>query len=73
MWIGITLTIVVEMIPANIRTSAVAVYLFIISNIGGNMPLLVPPFQDAFEKSGFTKSESLRGIILNLNHLKVLA
>ncbi|WAR31342.1 SPNS1-like protein [Mya arenaria] len=49
MWIGITLAIVVEMIPSNIRTSAVAVYLFIISNIGGNMPLLVPPIQQAFE------------------------
>jgi len=67
MWIGITLTIVVEMVPANIRTSAVAVYMFIISNIGGNMLLLVPPFQDAFEKSGYTESESLRGMILNLN------
>ena len=61
MWIGITLAIVVELIPSNIRTSAVAVYLFIISNIGGNMPLLVPPIQDAFENHGYTKSQSLRG------------
>lgn len=61
MWIGITLAIVVELIPSNIRTSAVAVYLFIISNIGGNMPLLVPPIQRAFENVGYTKSGSLRG------------
>ncbi|XP_052789670.1 protein spinster homolog 1-like [Mya arenaria] len=63
MWIGITLAIVVEMIPSNIRTSAVAVYLFIISNIGGNMPLLVPPIQQAFENGGYTKSQSLRGAL----------
>ncbi|KAL4218887.1 hypothetical protein ACF0H5_021475 [Mactra antiquata] len=63
MWIGITLAVVVEIIPSNIRTSAVAVYLFIISNIGGNMPLLVPPIQQAFENIGYTKSQSLRGAL----------
>lgn len=63
MWIGITLAIVVEIIPSAIRTSAVAVYLFIISNIGGNMPLLVPPIQNAFEDAGHTKSQSLRGAL----------
>ena len=46
MWIGITLAIVVELVPSTIRTSAVAVYLFIISNIVGNMPLLVPVQSD---------------------------
>ncbi|EDV27921.1 uncharacterized protein TRIADDRAFT_20550 [Trichoplax adhaerens] len=43
MWIGVTLTVVVEIVPGNIRTSAIAIYLFIITNIGGLMPLLVPP------------------------------
>lgn len=63
MWIGITLAIVVELIPSNVRTSAVAVYLFIISNIGGNMPLLVPPIQEAFESHGYNKSQSLRAAL----------
>ena len=62
MWFSITLAIVVEVVPSNVRTSAVAVYLFVIHNIGGNMPLLVPPIQEAFEGHGYTKSESLRGI-----------
>jgi hypothetical protein len=68
MWIGITLAIVVELMPSSVRTSAVAVYLFIISNIGGNMPLLVPPIQDGFENDGLTKSQSLRGIYCLLLH-----
>lgn len=63
MWIGITLAIIVELVPSNVRTSAVAVYLFIISNIGGNMPLLVPPLQTAFENADYTKSQSLRGAL----------
>ena len=66
MWIGITLAIVVELVPSTIRTSAVAVYLFIISNIGGNMPLLVPVIREAFENNGATKAEALRGKIVIL-------
>lgn len=34
MWIGVTLTVVIELVPGNIRTSAIAIYLFIITNIG---------------------------------------
>ncbi|EDV27969.1 uncharacterized protein TRIADDRAFT_12709, partial [Trichoplax adhaerens] len=43
MWIGVTLAVIVEVVPSNIRTVAVAIYLFIITNIGGLMPLLIPP------------------------------
>ncbi|CAH1272339.1 SPNS2 [Branchiostoma lanceolatum] len=47
MWVGVTLAVVVELVPSYIRTSTVAVYLFIITNIGGNSPLLVPPLRRA--------------------------
>ncbi|EDV27922.1 uncharacterized protein TRIADDRAFT_13389, partial [Trichoplax adhaerens] len=47
MWIGVTLTVIVEIVPGNIRTSAIAIYLFIITNIAGLMPLLVPPLAAA--------------------------
>ncbi|XP_078349964.1 MFS-type efflux pump MSMEG_3705-like [Oculina patagonica] len=42
MWVGVTLTVVVELVPNTIRSPAIAGYLFIISIIGGNVPLLVP-------------------------------
>ena len=42
MWVGVTLTVVVELVPSTIRTASVAWYLFVISIIGGNVPLLVP-------------------------------
>ncbi|XP_064420414.1 D-galactonate transporter [Latimeria chalumnae] len=48
MWVGVTLAILVELVPSGIRTSAIAVYLFIITNIGGNMPLLVPPLTSLY-------------------------
>nr|XP_054770059.1 protein spinster homolog 1-like [Lytechinus pictus] len=45
MWVSVTLAVVIELVPSNIRTTAIAYYFFIISNIGGNMPLLVPPIE----------------------------
>jgi hypothetical protein len=62
MWVGITLAVVVEVVPAQLRTSAVAVYMFIISNIGGNMPLLVPVLKSAFQNMGYSNVSSLRGL-----------
>lgn len=46
MWVGVTLTVVVELVPNTIRSPAIAGYLFIISIIGGNVPLLVPPLKE---------------------------
>lgn len=60
MWVGITLAVVVELVPSEIKTTAVAAYLFIISNIGGNANLLVPPLAQHFESQNYSKSDSLR-------------
>lgn len=50
MWIGVTTAIVVDLAPSRIRTAAVALYLFIITVIGGNFNLLVAPLHSAFHK-----------------------
>lgn len=60
MWVSVTLAVLVELVPAKIKTTSVAVYFFIISNIGGNMPLLVPVLRPAFESWGYTKEAALR-------------
>ena len=62
MWIGVTLAVGLELVPTPLRASAVGIYLFIISNVGGNMTLLVPPLSSAFHRNlGYTYSDSLRG------------
>ena len=61
MWVGVTLAVVIELVPASLRTTSIAFYLFIITNIGGNIPLLVPPIQKALHNTGLTYTESLRG------------
>lgn len=60
MWVSVTLAVLIELVPSKIKTTSVAVYFFIISNIGGNMPLLVPAIKPLFEARGFDKTESLR-------------
>jgi hypothetical protein len=70
MWVGITLAVVVEVVPSQLRTSAVAVYMFIISNIGGNMPLLVPVLKSAFQKMGYSSVSSLRGLLVVIFFVK---
>ena len=62
MWVGVTLAVGLELVPTPLRASAVGVYLFIISNIGGNMTLLVPPLSRAFHNlKSYSYSQSLRG------------
>jgi len=63
--VGVTLAVVIEVVSVPLRTSAIAVYMFIISNVGGNMPLLVPVLQSAFENLGYDSTDSLRGNMVN--------
>ena len=50
MWIGVTSAIIVDLAPAKIRTASLALYLFIITVIGGNFNLLVSPINEGFER-----------------------
>ena len=50
MWIGVLSAIVLDISPKKIRTTVIAVYLFIITVIGGNFNVLVAPIQKALKK-----------------------
>lgn len=45
MWMGVTLAVVLELVPVRIRATSVSVYLFAVSQIGGNSDLMVEPLQ----------------------------
>lgn len=47
MWFGVLFTILVEFYPSHGRATAVACFIFVINNIGGNAQLIVPPIADA--------------------------
>jgi len=42
LWIGVCLAIVIETVPRRVVAVAVAFFLFVINNIGGLLPLLIP-------------------------------
>lgn len=47
MWFGVMFAILVELVPKNVRATAVTVTLFIINNIGGNIPVAIDPLKNA--------------------------
>ncbi|XP_047343477.1 probable glucarate transporter isoform X1 [Vespa velutina] len=53
MWFGIVFAIVVEIVPLNLRSTTIGVFLFVMNNIGGNLPILVEPTRLAI---GFRES-----------------
>jgi hypothetical protein len=47
MWFGIVFAILVEIVPLSMRSTTVGIFLFVMNNIGGNLPILVEPTSKA--------------------------
>lgn len=47
MWFGILFAILVEIVPLSVRSTTVGVFLFVMNNIGGNLPILMEPVRKA--------------------------
>lgn len=56
MWFGIVFAILVEIVPLQVRSTTVGVFLFVMNNIGGNLPILVDPVAKAI---GYRESISI--------------
>lgn len=56
MWFGIVFAIMVEIVPLSLRSTTVGVFLFVMNNIGGNLPILVDPVSKSI---GYRESISL--------------
>lgn len=69
-FVSVALVVVVELVPSKLRSLSVAIYLFVITNIGGNAPLLVPIVQKALEKS-YSKILAFRSKIV-IFHFKTI-
>ncbi len=62
MWVGVCLTVIIELVPASLRTTGIGVYFFIITNIGGNIQILVPMVQRSLKSAlNLTEIEAFRG------------
>ena len=45
MWFGVCIAVAIELVPVEISSTAVSLYLFLINIIGGNLNLLLPALQ----------------------------
>lgn len=64
-FIGVCITIVVELFPSSMRALAVGVYIFLIQNIGGNMEMFIPPLRYHLE-STYPAMNTLKGLQISL-------
>ena len=42
-WFSILLVSIVHLVPENVKTSVIGIFLFLMNNVGGNLPVLVDP------------------------------
>lgn len=43
MWFGIVFAVLVEIVPVQVRSTTIGIFLFVMNNVGGNLPILVDP------------------------------
>ena len=48
-WFAILFTVLVEIVPAEVRSVCIAIFLFLMNNIGGNLPVIVEPLANLFD------------------------
>ena len=46
-WFGILFVTLVEVSPPRLKTSVLGVFLFLMNNVGGNLPVLLDPLSKA--------------------------
>ena len=47
-WFAILFTVLVEIVPPQVRSVCIAIFLFLMNNIGGNLPVIVDPLTDMY-------------------------
>jgi len=55
-YIGVGLSMLLDMSPSNLHSFVAAIYVFVVANLGGNANLLLPPTQDGLLNGGLTWS-----------------
>lgn len=48
-WFAILFTVIVEIVPSEVRSACTGIFLFIMTNVGGNLPIAVEPVKNAFD------------------------
>ncbi|CAL4234721.1 unnamed protein product [Meganyctiphanes norvegica] len=47
MWFGVMFAVLMDLVPSESRATAVGIFLFVMNNVGGNLPVVVTPLRKA--------------------------
>jgi len=48
-WFAVLFTVIVEIVPPEVRSTCIAVFLFLMNLVGGNLPVIVAPLRKYFD------------------------
>lgn len=48
MWFGVLFAVLLELVSGSIQSTGLAVFLFVMNNVGGNLPVVVDPLSNIF-------------------------
>ena len=75
MWMGILFAILLELVPANVCSIIVGMFLFVMNNVGGNLPVVIAPIKDMigfretlfiFYPGGYLLSKTIWAVLVHL-------
>uniref|UniRef100_A0A0P4WHA3 Major facilitator superfamily (MFS) profile domain-containing protein n=1 Tax=Scylla olivacea TaxID=85551 RepID=A0A0P4WHA3_SCYOL len=52
MWFGVLFAVLLELVSGSVQSTALAVFLFVMNNVGGNLPVVVDPLTDLVSYRG---------------------
>ena len=48
-WFAILFTVIVEIVPLDVRSVVIGIFLFLMNNVGGNLPVIVDPVAEKYD------------------------
>ena len=52
MWFGVLFAVLLELVSGSVQSTALAIFLFVMNNVGGNLPVVVDPLSDLVSYRG---------------------
>ena len=79
-WFAILFTVLVEIVPNEVRSVCIAIFLFAMNNVGGNLPVIVAPIADLYDLrfalyiiwAGFVAASKLVYVPIYIVHYQII-
>lgn len=73
MWFGVLFAVLLELVSGSVQSMGLAIFLFVMNNVGGNMPVVVDPLSNIFSYHTALLIMYPGGYLLSKCHFLVLS